>query len=116
MTFDASMVSGDTKILNITAQTSTGTALNLNGATITWQLFPLGGGTALVTKSIGSGITVTDASNGVFQVKIDPADTASLAGSYNHEVQIVDTDGNVLTPRNVGLSPGVLEIAADLIV
>ena len=116
MTFDASMVSGDTKILSITAQTSTGTALNLNGAVITWQLFPLGGGTALLTKTIGGGITITDASNGVFQVKIDPADTADLAGSYNHEAQITDTDGNILTPRNVGLSPGVLEVAADLVV
>ena len=35
-------------------------------------------GSAAVFKTLGSGITITDATNGVIQVQIEPADTASL--------------------------------------
>ena len=115
MTLDASMVSGDTKILRITAQNSSGTAINLNGATIIWSLFPLGGGAAIVTKGIGNGIVLTTPGSGIFEVTINPADTASLSGAFAHETQITDTDGNILTLTNVGLAPAILEIVTDLI-
>lgn len=116
MSFDVQMVSGDTKILNITAKTSSGTAINLTGVAIIWSLFPSTGGTALLTKSVGSGISITDPSNGVFQVTLNPTDTASLEGLYQHEAQITDVTNNIQTLRSSeNLRPGRFEIVGDLI-
>jgi hypothetical protein len=76
--------------------------LDLNFATIRWEAFAwptykLGDAkasgspseTAVITKSTGSGITVTDGPGGKFEVALVSADTASLAGMYHHEAEVV---------------------------
>jgi hypothetical protein len=99
-------VAGDSRILRFTATEDDGTTLiNLTGAAIRWELFPWPSGpkygvpdeTAVVSKAVGSGITITDPAGGIFEVKLDPADTAALLGMHWHEVEAVDADGNVLT-------------------
>ena len=43
-----------------------------------------------IAKSVGSGITITDAANGQFQVAIEDTDTAAIAeGSYSYDVWVV---------------------------
>jgi hypothetical protein len=66
---------------------------NLAGATITWQMWNRSG-TALITKGVGSGITVDSAAGGQFTVTLNHADTASLtAGSYPYTCVVVDAAG-----------------------
>lgn len=45
---------------------------------------------SLLTKTIGSGITVTDAAAGKFTVALDPADTLKFSGGYYHEAKAFD--------------------------
>lgn len=97
---DFSFFSGDTQTLKITVNdgATPPVAKDLTGATITWGLAKRQGKAPFLTKTIGSGITVTDAVNGELEVAIDPADTADVkGGSYYHELEITDSIGNIAT-------------------
>lgn len=81
------MYAGDTLILEITAKDSDGSALDLSGLTLKWSLARTNTSTALLTKTVGSGITVTDAALGKFKVELTPSDTDKFSGEYYHEVR-----------------------------
>lgn len=98
---DFEMVSGDTKTITFTIEdqdAGDGSAKDLtNVDTLTWKL-NTGVASTTVTKSLGSGVTITDAANGIVKVSLDPADTASIpAGSYPHEMEAIDTSDNKAT-------------------
>jgi hypothetical protein len=65
--------------------------------------------TALITKTVGSGITVTDATNGVFTITIASADTSGLdLRAYAFDVQRTSAGNRtVLTIGNLTLLPEV---------
>ena len=94
-----SMHSGDSRVIELTVNNQDDTAVeNITGAAITFALSKQAGnvtspkpaGAALVTKTVGSGITITDGPNGRADVVLAPADSASLpAGVYYYEVQII---------------------------
>jgi len=92
-------ISGDSQKLIITVQDADNApaAKNLTGATITWALARSRGSAPLITKTVGSGITVTDAANGALEVAIAPADTATIDGVHYHELEVVDSAGNKST-------------------
>jgi hypothetical protein len=70
---------------------------DITGWSITFKLATTLGGTVQFAKSVGSGVTLTDAGRGVFQVSIASADTASLAvGRYVWDVRRTDA-GNKAT-------------------
>ena len=102
--------SGDSRRLQFTVTDAAGAAVDLTGATITWALATKLGGTTLLTKTIGAGITVNGASAGQFYVAVDPADTASLAGTYYHEAEVVDALANKAT-----VAVGTLTVIQDQI-
>ena len=92
--------SGDTKILRYTVKDGLGVVINITGGAFRWGLFkldpnesePTARGSALVPpgeKAVSSGITITDAVNGVLEVALVPADTATLKGDFYHELQMV---------------------------
>lgn len=93
------LFSGDTKRLNYTVKDGAGTAIDITTATFRWGLSKLGKpktagepspqGAALLTKTVGSGITLTAPTLGQLTVALDPADTASLKGSFYHELEMV---------------------------
>ncbi len=93
------MFSGDTKRLNYTVKDSAGTVIDITTATFRWALSKLAKsgtagepspqGPAIVSKSIGSGITLTAPTLGELRVDLDPADTADLKGSFYHELEMV---------------------------
>ena len=96
----SSMYSGDTVSIAVTVTDSTtGAAVNLTGASMTWALATAPGATALVTKTSADGdITVGGAGSNVATVALEPTDTATLtAGVYTHELQVTDGGGNVYT-------------------
>lgn len=92
-------VAGNSRIIRCTVQQDDTSAYDLTGASITWQLFAMAGGTftgaALVTKSVGSGITITNAVGGIFEVTLAPDDTEGLSGTYYHEAEAT-MPGNVV--------------------
>ena len=85
--------SGVQKDLLVTCKTASGTPKDLTSATITYKIGDLYAGTTALTKSVGSGITITDATAGEFTISIDAADTASLAGTYTHQLKVTDSSG-----------------------
>lgn len=91
---DFSMHSGDNRDLQVTIKDAAGAVVNITGAALTWALSKGNGsdgprGTALVTKTVGSGITIVDGANGRADIVLVPADTEALAGDYYHELQLV---------------------------
>ena len=100
---DFTMFAGDTKRLmfSITSGPPANAPLDISDATVTWQASR--GNTTrfskvpVLTKTIGNGVEVTDELSGNLTVELLPADTASLAGTYYHELQITDAAGDVAT-------------------
>jgi hypothetical protein len=115
---DFTMVAGDTKTIVFNVKDSGGAALDLTGATIRWGLcaYAASGAiaeAALLTKSVGSGITVTDAAGGVCQVALSAANTTAtprMSGRYYHELEV--TSGGVVSTVHRGL----IEITPELLV
>lgn len=112
---DFEMVSGDSRTLTFTIEdqdAGDGSAKDLsNVSELTWKL-DTGVTATTVTKTLsGGGIVISDASNGIVVVTLDPSDTAGIAkGSYPHELEAVDSDGNEQT-----LVEGRASIIADRI-
>jgi hypothetical protein len=100
-TQDFSMNVGDTKYLDVSVRDpSTGDAVAITAATITWKVYHSKGRAVVLTKSTSSGITITDGAGGVFRVTIAIADTASLeAKDYVHEWKITFSDTTVIRGR-----------------
>lgn len=97
--------------LTVNATDAAGAALDLTGWTLTFAVSRRGVA-AFTAKTVGSGITVptqTGGDVGVAYITLDAADTASLAGNYEWELQGV-SGGKIRT-----LDSGRLHVAPDLI-
>lgn len=77
-----------------------GSVVNLTGATIQWRLVTPTGTTAM-TRSVGDGLTVTNATSGFCNLSVTPAHqtTASIAeeGNYSYEFRVTTSGGTVST-------------------
>lgn len=97
------MKAGDTKRIVMTiTEADRVTRVDLTEATVRWwaskgtvEQFSR---TAILKKTMGSGIEDVALIDGEFMVTLDPADTAGLNGTYYYEVEITDAFGNVSTP------------------
>ncbi len=95
---DIELWAGDTRTETVTVTNSAGSAQNLTGLTLRWVVRRHSrAGTIVISKSTGSGITITNAAGGIFQIALSPADTKNLEGEYYHEASGVDSGGNVST-------------------
>lgn len=90
-------VAGDTVQLKLTV-TRDGEPVNLAGMTIR---FALGNHTGVVGSTEDSSghitVTVTDAAAGEYVVRIEPALTAALLGTYRYQSEIEDGSGGIAT-------------------
>lgn len=105
--------SGDTLIIKVSVVDSDENAVDIRDADITYAIADSQSGTATqqVTKTVsGGGITITDGKNGKFEIDIAPADTADLTGSFPHECQVKDTNGDIAT-----IFGGSINITEDII-
>lgn len=89
---------GDTRVLRITIKDDDDVAVDIAGADIKLWIAESVQGPALIEKSNGSGITITDATSGQFEVTLESADTENLEGKYYFECEITDALGNISTP------------------
>jgi hypothetical protein len=89
---------GDTRTLTVTVYDRNDDVTSIAGATgIKWVVYKRTTGTIYLEKSLGSGITITDGPNGLFEIALANADTINLLGKYNHECEFVDASNNVST-------------------
>jgi len=97
---DFSMHIGDTKKISLTVKDESGTVINTTGllkAQFVIKSYE-NSSSALVTKTLGSGITNSTPSSGILLITIDATSSATLtAGEYHHETRIKDTNSNIGT-------------------
>lgn len=67
-------------------------AVPLTGATIEWILIIQG--TTILSKSVGSGITISNPTSGQFIIALTVNDTRALHGTYEHMARVTTIDGN----------------------
>lgn len=95
-------IGGNTIDLTFNVLDSSGAVVDLNGATIVWNLRQYGNffTSAVITKSstIASEILIIDASNGIFKVFLLSSDTTSLNGKFVQQPVITDFADNTFIP------------------
>ncbi len=91
------MFSGNTKVLKVAVLDQDDVVVDLTGASADYAFSERPGTPALFTKSVGSGIVITDDVNGLLEVTINPADTESLSGTFHHELEVTDAAGRKTT-------------------
>jgi len=85
---DGSFFQGDDETVKVEVLDINKEAVDISSAnSIEYQISENGSSEVSKTKS-GGGITVTDGSDGKFEVTIDSGDTSSLSGKYEHEAEI----------------------------
>lgn len=109
---DFTMFSGDTKIIQVTVQDDTGAAVDVSSPmVIIWQLSRKVTSPALITKSIGLGISVINGPLGQFQIMLAPADTAALKGDYYQEIEINDNGAiSTVLSGTVTINPDSIQV------
>ena len=96
-------VAGDFLELLVTVRDAEGAVVNITEATaVRWGLFRMAPGVnpvgaVLLSKSLGSGIAITNGAGGQFTVTIANGETGAFAGTYYHEAEVIDGDGRVST-------------------
>ena len=95
-----SFFAGDTITIRFSAVDALGSALNLENMTIEWALSKPSKTVELISKTVGSGITITDADGGLFEIRLMPTETQSLDGEYYQEVQI--SEGGIISTIYAG--------------
>lgn len=93
------MYQGDTLELEVTVTdpTNNDAVVDLTNCSLTWVLYRQNQAGVILTKTVGSGITITDASNGEFKITLDPSDTLNLYGLYRHESELKDPTNKIST-------------------
>jgi len=87
---------GNEHDFNVVVKDAAGAAIDLTGFGISFAVAPHVNATALFTKTVGSGIAITDAAAGKFTVTLSDTDT-DLRGRYYYECKTTDLAGNDAT-------------------
>ena len=89
-----SLVAGETRQIAVTLTDSDGVAIDLTDAAIEYEA----GFVTPLTKSLGSGITVTDAAAGQFTIDLEQADTVDYDRTLSvlHECKVLTSGGEVI--------------------
>lgn len=108
---DLSFTRGDTAVYAF-AVTMDGSALDLTGATVVFSAKrALADSAALITKTIGNGLTLIDAEGGRVDLTFNPADTRDLEAplTLDWDLEVTEASGYVSTPMT-----GTLLLTADV--
>ncbi len=89
------MYSGNSEYIYVNITDKTGKAEQLEGCTLKWAMKQ--NGKTIASKDSTNGIGITDSTAGRVCIKLQPADTHLISGSCNHELVLIDGDGNVTT-------------------
>lgn len=105
------MVSGDSKDIVVSVLDESDQVVPITGASAVFILSKTQFTAALVTKTTGSGIVITDGPGGVLTVSLLPADTEPLIGQHYFEIELTDTNSKVSTVAvgHINLAKNVIE-------
>lgn len=87
---------GESKSLDYEIALPDGTPKDLSLYFAEWRLTPRGDETPVIAKTLGNGITYTDAAAGQLIVELAPTDTEIPTGIYRRELRITSS-GNAHT-------------------
>ncbi len=104
------MVSGDTKDIVVTVLDELDQVVPIDGADVVFILSENEFSAALVTKTTGAGIVITNGPGGVFTVTLDSADTEDLIGEHYFEAEVTDVSNRVST-----VAVGTIDIRKNVI-
>lgn len=98
---DTTMIAGDDKIHDVMLTKEDGEEKSLVDAHIIYQVRkgyePTSIPIITKTNELNGGIIVTNAPLGLFEIRLEPADSALLTGLYFQECEVTDGDGEVGT-------------------
>ncbi|MGO4181210.1 hypothetical protein AB4Z17_08520 [Paenibacillus sp. TAF43_2] len=86
------MFAGDTMDIDVPVADT-----DLTGGTIKWVMKRAVKGDFTIFRETPIGIKITDAAAGIFNIRLERADTLDLIGSFYHEAELTDLIGNVST-------------------
>ena len=104
------MHSGDSKDIIVSVLDELDQVVPITGATAVFILSNNPYSAAIITKSSGSGIVITDGPGGILTVTLDATDTEGLAGSFYYEIELTDALLKVST-----IVLGQINIRADVV-
>lgn len=96
---DEAWHAGEDRQLNIDVTNAADSAQDMSGWSLTWVLRSKATDEDLVTKTVGSGISITngDGTNDRAEVTVAAADTADLAaGLYHHHLRRTDSGNTII--------------------
>lgn len=99
-------VAGDDLEIEITAQDDNSDPIDLTGATIVWHLKKTSrlSEVEVLEKTVGTGISLVNAAQGIFKVALTDTDTEDLKGTYIHITKITTSSGEMKTIRQANLA------------
>jgi hypothetical protein len=109
---ESTLVQQNDVILKYTVTDQEGDAVNLTSATIKWAIRKNLQTTVALSKTTGSGISITNAAGGIFEVTLTDIDTENLIGGYIMEAVITDNSGKIYTITNEDITPDILKFRA----
>jgi hypothetical protein len=103
------LVQQNDAVIKYTVTDQDGVAVNLTSATIKWSIRRNLQTAAALTKTTSSGISITNAAGGIFEVTLTNTDTTGLTGTYTMEAIITDAAAKVYTITNTDMTPDTLQ-------
>lgn len=96
---------------DITIRVTVAGSGDISGWTLQCDVKSTGGGAAIISKTTGDGITITDGPNRIFEIALSDTDTEKLAGSeYKWGVKRMDAD------QEAGLAKGLITMGDSVAV
>lgn len=109
------LVESNDVVLIYTVTDQDNAAVDLTGASVQWSIRESLDHTPAIEKSTTSGISITNAAGGVFQVTLNAADSVDLAianetTAYYMEAVITDSSNKIYTITTDDFEPDTLKI------
>jgi len=95
-------------VIKYTVTDQDGAVVNLTGATVKWSIRRDLQTLAAISKSTVSGIVVTNAAGGLFEVTLTHTEVAILSREFIMEAVIIDQTGRVYTITDSDGSPDTI--------
>lgn len=90
---------GDNRTFLVAVKDGDGAVVDITGASIKFSVKEeISDTDYVIQKTVGSGITITGAANGIYEVYLVPADTQNIdVGVYEYDSELTTAAGNVYT-------------------
>ena len=105
-----SFFSGDSQEYDFAVVDTNNVPVPITGANIEWVIAVQGTEVPVLSKTVGEGITITNATGGLFTVVLAISDTLGLAGVYQEALRLTTTDGKsaIISSRVITVTKGLI--------